>query len=179
MCRYDLCEYAARDIRVIRPNETFIFYDDFDGWEMSESGNFSLTPLATSKWINSQNANASDVCGFVRDSAYKSFASYKIAESSNSMAALVFSGALYRYAETIDFDVAFGGKLDFYIKLGPENDDKCKTAYGGDVSVAYSKDEGQSWHIFATYEVWKYRNDYFSHVIEEVGEIFIFFAQYC
>lgn len=100
----------------------------------------------------------------------KEYAGILLVSNYSKPASLMFSGVHYRFAETTSFDLPYGGKIEFYLKVAPVASVKsaCKTAYGGDINLAYSLDKGNNWIIIAIFEVWKYRKDEFTRVLIEV-----------
>ncbi len=62
----------------------------------------------------------------------------------------------------------YGGKLVFLMKMGPTVPDAsvvlCKPAYGGNVYLYYSLDEGDSWETLEILETFSFRNDNFTEV---------------
>ena len=93
---------------------------------------------------------------------------------SSTPGALSFTGFLYRYADTADLNVVHGGRIEFYLKMGPViyNDDApestCKPSFGGDVTLSYSTDQGSTWNVVNTYTPYQYRGHSFTFVEETI-----------
>jgi len=170
---FDLCiEGDQNKLSTIRQG-AYIFEDNFDYWANGTNYKPDSVMMKSAKWENVQNAKASDICGMNSISR-----AYELEHgdfvTSRKNASLVFSGVNHRYAETQDLDVRFGGNVEFYLKLAPvvsnELATECKTAFVGDVALSYSIDNGLSWQSMRNYPVWKYRNEYFQLVKEDIPE---------
>ena len=113
--------------------ETIVFHDNFDQWSTVSTSDYPSVALKSSNWIRVYNGEASDICGFNRVDRFKQYTVELQEKMLHTPAALVFSGVLFRYAETIDFDILYGGKLSFYLTFAQVSSDEssCKTAFGG------------------------------------------------
>ena len=152
-------------------HEVVIFEDTFDYWLDAADFNSSISPSA--KWNAVINARVTDICGYSNQRlTYEQHSSSAVRLFTVMESSLVFTGANERYAETTDLNLEFGGTLQFHIKLAPivENELSvtCKTAFNGDVSLKYSLNQGTSWEKLRNYPVWKYRNENFTFVTEEL-----------
>ena len=89
---------------------------------------------------------------------------------SPDMKALYFSGFDSRVAETQDLNLKHGGIVNFQLLMGPKEghrsntDSRCKEAYQGDVTVAYSTDQGHNWYDIASYQAPLYNLGKWSHI---------------
>jgi hypothetical protein len=170
---YDFCvddfDNGNTGIEVFKKG-TYVFEDNFDYWHNS-TFDPNFIHMASSKWLNINNGMASDICGFSNHSRKYEWQPDETKPLNRTQSSLVFSGVRFRNAETRDLDMRYGGAIYFAIKFAPivENElaTPCKPAYGGDVTVSYSVDNGESWEVFVSYPVWKYRKPYFS-TLEEV-----------
>ena len=173
---YDICRLheTSYDSTFLELNSGFddgiyVFEDDFDYWINSTDYTSDSVMLKSAQWSKMINAQATDICGFnPMKRPYKEEDHYPFKKSS----ALVFSGVQNRQCETSDLDVRFGGRVEFYIKLAPvvENElaTECKSSFGGNIRLLYSVDNGFSWSIIETYEVWKYRSHNFTFVNQTI-----------
>lgn len=63
---------------------------------------------------------------------------------------------------------SYGGKVVFFLKMGPSAQDPatavCKPAYGGNVYLYYSVDQGETWEILSILETFVYRKEEFTQV---------------
>ena len=154
-------------------NGVFVFEDDFDHWKNKTDYTRQSVRMASANWYDMNNAKVSDVCGIHVQEGHKGYPAIgkgvKYGEG-----ALVFTGVLLRSAITVPLDVSNGGSLNFFLKMAPFTEDEstaaCVTAYGGEVSVWYSVDNGDTWTSFGSYPVHIYRNDYFTEVKEEIPQ---------
>ncbi|CAM9373083.1 unnamed protein product, partial [Scytosiphon promiscuus] len=138
----------------------YVFEDTFEMWNVSpgaESTNISSdsNAMASARWDHVTNGQLSDVCGV-----------------GNGEGTMMFSGANFREAETLDVDMRHGGKLLFLMKMGPSVPDAttavCKPAYGGNVYLYYSLDGGGAWETLSILETFSYRTEEFTEVEVEV-----------
>ena len=168
--RFDFCQVSPRENHIKEIGEIYVFRDDFDHWEAGNNFSSSVITLASARWDNMKNAEVSSMCGVYNKENYEQYTSDGYGSSPSEKGALVFSGVLQRYADTAPVDVTYGGFLKFYLKMAPiskvGDGEECKPAYGGDVSVAYRIDSHSNWTDLASYEVWKYRNDFFTEIID-------------
>lgn len=187
---FDFCYYTPRDTTQYPFNNgVYVFEDNFDHWiqpsfsssssntisSNSDNSNVKNILMASATWQDMRNAKVSDICGVNLSplSKKKKQLQSPTIQQTNENGALVFSGVHYRYAETANLDLSYGGKLEFFLKMAPisaSSEEECRSAYSGDVSVLYSKDDGKSWEIIATYPVWKYRKENFTQIKENIPE---------
>ncbi|CAM9440901.1 unnamed protein product [Hapterophycus canaliculatus] len=132
----------------------YVFEDTFEMWNIaapSDSSNLSSNGMASARWDHLTNGQLSDICGV-----------------GNGEGTVMFSGANYREAETLDVDMRHGGKLMFLMKMGPSVPDAataaCKPAYGGNVYLYYSLDGGGAWETLSILETFSYRMEEFTEV---------------
>ena len=149
----------------------FVFEDNFDYWSNSTNYTAGSVMMKSAKWAHMKNAEASDICGI--NSITRAYElEHGDFKTSRKNASLVFSGAIERSAETNDLDVSLGGSVEFYIKLAPvvknELTTECKAAFDGDVTLSFSINGGVSWESMRNYPVWKYRNENFQFVQENI-----------
>ena len=155
-------------------NSVIVFEDDFDYWRNRTDFTTRSVMMKSARWSNMVNAETDDICGMNQAQRPHEdlFSPSKNELIMKSPSALVFSGVRHRYAETIDLDISFGGKVEFYLKLAPivENElaSECKSAFGGDVQLVYSLDHGLSWVVLKIYPVWKYRDHIFTYIKETI-----------
>ena len=85
---------------------------------------------------------------------------------------LVFGGKQRRHATTQGVNVAYGGKIEFHLKLGPliQNDlnSECQAAFEGDVVLEYNVKNNDIWETIGTYPAWKYRGEAFQFISEVI-----------
>ncbi len=131
--------------------------------------NTGAAPLV---WIGSAGDNLEDDFDPDIDMSYWSgitggFASDNCGFNSGSKA-LYFNGDYSREAITYDLNVASGGDIDFYLKIGSSvSGSNCETADNGeDIVLEYSVDGGNSWTIINTYYTGYYNN--FTHISENI-----------
>ena len=170
---YDLCIDNEMDEKTDGLQGVYIFEDNFDYWIDATHFKPESVMMKSAKWAHVVNAKASDICGVNKITRpYEREHGDFITSRKN--ASLVFSGVSQRYAETQTLDVRFGGNIEFYLKLAPVVDNEltteCKTAFVGGVILSYSINDGFSWESIRTYPVWKYRNEYFQFVKEDIPE---------
>ena len=152
----------------------YVFEDNFDYWKNDTDYSSDSIVMKSARWSNIANAKSGDICGF--NSIVRPY-EVEMPPTKDELefkrpAALVFSGVQNRFSETIDLDVRFGGRVEFYLKMAPivENElaTECKSSFGGDVNLLYSLDQGISWSILKSYPVLKYRSHNFSFVTETI-----------
>jgi hypothetical protein len=163
------------------PGGAVVFEDSFEDWYDMDYYDINMnlkfnreggpkSRMKSAKWDRIYNARATGACG--------SFSSNEIRPNtmdySSDYQALVLSGSEFRYAITEEIDLRNGGYLNFYIKyqpaLGNEATAKCKAAYTGDLTVAYSIDNGRTYSDLATYVVAEYQKTWFTFVSERLPE---------
>ncbi|GFH60768.1 hypothetical protein CTEN210_17244 [Chaetoceros tenuissimus] len=153
----------------------FVMYDDFNYWANTTNYNEDSILMKSAKWELMQNAEATTICGTNNVTKLHQQTSHFDSETGKKNAALVFSGVSERFAETKDLDLRYGGKVQFYLKLAPvvENElaTECKSAFSGDVGLAYSTNQGESWTVIRIYPLWKYRGDSFQMIEESIPEL--------
>ncbi|MFT6245673.1 MAG: gliding motility-associated-like protein [Crocinitomicaceae bacterium] len=111
---------APDSTQLLSEVQQVVFNEDFDG-----GTNPNL-------WTSITGGTPSAVCG------------------SNSGQGLYFSGALNRFAETVDLDVSQGGNVDFYLKVA-NGIAPCDDAdFGEDILFEYSTNAGLTWVTVAT-----------------------------
>lgn len=168
---FDFCHHAPRE-RISKPfrEGAYIFEDNFDYWSSSTDFTNKSVSMASARWNDMMNAETTTICGVNNLMSKRKSLQLPETEDMNRNSALVFTGVHYRYAETIDLDLSYGGMLEFFLKMAPivENDEDvlCKPAYGGDITVSFSTDKGATWNSIATYPVWKHRGETFSEILE-------------
>ena len=151
----------------------YVFEDNFDYWINASDYSVDSILMKSAKWEKIGNAKTSGICGmnYITRPYELEHGDF---QSGRNNASLVFSGVKDRYAETMDLDMRYGGRVEFYLKLAPivENEmaTECKTSFEGKVSFQYSTDGGIGWQPIRNYPIWKYRNDYFSLVEEDLPE---------
>jgi len=156
-----------------RRQGVYVFEDNFDYWMNASDYSVDSILMESAKWGKMGNAKASGICGmnYITRPYELEHGDF---QSGRKNASLVFSGVKDRYAQTIDLDMRYGGRVEFYLKLAPivENElaTECKTSFEGKVSFQYSIDGGLGWQPIKNYPIWKYRNDYFSLVEEDLPE---------
>jgi hypothetical protein len=85
----------------------YVFEDTFEYWQ--DIKNFTSNEMVSAKWANTHNVETNGYCGTPKELGGKR--------------ALVFSGEFYRYAETRDVDIYFGGWLEAELFIAPEGFD--------------------------------------------------------
>ncbi|CAN0188124.1 unnamed protein product, partial [Phaeothamnion confervicola] len=154
---YDFCDGSFEGaVRVLE--------DDFERWQNSSDP--ASNAMASGRlWSAIVNGRPGDGCG-----------------ASSGAAALFFSGADHRSAETLDLDVRWGGRLEFWLRMGPAavvmadaaatavaaDAATCRPAYGGSVHLSYSADGGGNWTELTTLQTFLYRGNDFSAVEVEL-----------
>lgn len=166
---FDICSESPSSHGV------YVMHDDFNYWTNTTNYNEDSILMKSAKWESMQNAEATTFCGTNNVTKLYQQTSHFDSETGKKNAALVFSGVNQRFAETKDLDLRYGGKVQFYLKLAPvaENElaTECKSAFSGDVSLAYSTNQGESWTVIRTYPLWKYRGDSFQMIEEGIPEM--------
>lgn len=140
---YDVCVDSFQE-------GLYIFEDTFEYWNKTFQKNLMKSAL----WENIVNGHPSDVCG--------------VPAFQGGSGALVFSGLVYRFAETVDLDVSSGGWLEAELFIAPNGWDvskeHCKTNYAGSIFIEYSVDSGKVWNLLAKYESWVWRQENFFRI---------------
>ncbi len=134
-----------------------VFQDTFDAWLGNTSG---TNPMASGQWVQVVNGVPGNQCG----TGGESLSAPPIPENTN---ALYFSGAKFRFAETVDVDIRYGGHMRFWVKFGPlvfNTDSVCKPADHGDVQISSSVDGGRTWEDLYLLETWRYRKEAFTEL---------------
>ena len=167
---FDFCVNNFRGLRRVEKFEegVYILDDNFDFWKNSTDYSSDSVQMLSGKWSKMMNAEVTDICGFNNFTRKYEIAQTDRLDFSRKPSALVFSGVQFRYAETVDLNLTNGGRVDFYLKFAPvvlnELTTLCKTAFGGDITLSFSTDKGESWVYLSTYPVWKFRKDEFKFV---------------
>lgn len=81
----------------------YVFEDTFEYWE--DVKDFKTNAMASATWNKTNNVETNNYCG--------------TAEELGGKRALVFNGEYYRYAETDDVDIIFGGWLEAELFIAP------------------------------------------------------------
>ena len=89
-------------------------------------------------WADIVNGTPSDICGSINGDA------------------LYFDGAGNRFAQTIGFDVSAGGSLRFALKVANGTAPCADAAFGQNVLLHYSINNGVSWVLMNTYFEYQY-----------------------
>lgn len=93
---FDVCEQEYE-------GGAYVFEDTFEHWQ--EENNFTSNLLRSATWNTTVNAQTTGYCG--------------VGEHTGGSKALTFNGEFYRYVETSDVDVIFGGFLEAELFLAP------------------------------------------------------------
>ena len=144
---YDVCKSEFNE-------GVYIFEDTFENWKNTS---YASTSMVSAQWNNVINGFTSDACG--------------VGENFGEKKALIFRGETIRSAETKDFDISSGGKLEFELFMPPIGWDVtnqlCRTGFQGKVYVEYSNNTGLNWTTLAEYDPKFYRQSkFFSNSIE-------------
>ena len=163
------------------PGGAVVFEDSFEDWYDMENYDINMdikfntedgpkSHMKSARWDRIFNARSTGACGSFRSNEIRP----NTMEYSSDFQALVLSGSEFRYAVTEQIDLRNGGFMNFYIKyqpaLGNEASSNCKAAYTGDLTVAYSIDNGKSYSDLATYVVADYQKEWFTFVSEQLPE---------
>jgi len=167
---YDICTLSPREVKsrpmtVTSPNPflpladslagVYVFDDDFE----SPRSDFSAP------WMEITNGNPSDACGINSELTERgNHGEFRALENRN---ALVFTGVYFRKAATSGLNVEHGGRVEFYLKMGPIASDNavCKASFE-DVILEYNV--ADQWVEFGNYPAWKFRSDSFQFVSEDI-----------
>ena len=119
-------------------------------------------------WTEIINGDRSDACGVNMQSPERGkHGGYAPVESKR---ALVFTGVRTRHAITTGLDVKHGGRVEYFLKMGPITSDalhlECKAAFS-DVTLEY-RTPSTGWKVFGTYPAWKYRGKSFQFVSQDI-----------
>ncbi|KAL7547695.1 hypothetical protein ACHAWF_010970 [Thalassiosira exigua] len=170
---YDICvsspreeDFRPRNVSSVDPlllysnNQSglYVFDDDFE------------LPLreASARWAEVINGNRSSACGVnSRPPERGNHGGFGPVQNEN---ALAFSGVHLRHATTVSLDVKHGGRVEFYIKMGPmssgDTTSECQTAFS-DVTIQYSTISAGGWITFGVLPAWIYRGEEFSFVSQD------------
>ncbi len=167
---YDICTLSPRESKsrtktVVSPNPFLPLAGSFSGVYVFDDDFESPRSEFSSPWMEIINGNPSDACGVNSEITVRGdHGGFGALENRN---ALVFTGVYVRYAATSGLNVENGGRVEFYLKMGPiDGDDAvCKTSFE-DVSLEYSI--ADQWIAFGNYPAWKFRSDSFQFVSEDI-----------
>ena len=168
---YDMCTSSPREegqrprnvsspdpllLHVHNQSGVYVFDDDFE---------LPLRP----HWTEVVNGNLSGACGVNNNPPERgNHGGFQPAVNEH---ALVFTGVQARHAATVDLNIQFGGRMEFFLKMGDtdtDDDAECKTAFS-DVLLDYKRaNVSPDWVPFATYEAWRYRGQTFQFVSREI-----------
>ncbi len=174
---YDLCISSPREEHSRSASESgthplllytnknagvYVFDDDFE---------FPLKE-ASAPWQEIINGKYSEACGVNRNPSERgNHGAFRPPDNKHS---LVFGGKQRRHAATPGLNVEYGGRVDFFLKLGPlvQNDlnSECQAAFEGDVLLEYKPDNlgEDGWTTINTYPAWKYRGESFQFISEVI-----------
>ena len=171
---YDLCvssprEENSRSRNVSNPHPlllhsgnqsgVYVFDDDFE------------QPLRKSSapWAEIINGIQSNACGVNKNAPERGDnGRHGTVVNKN---ALVFTGVHKRHAITAEFDVLHGGRVEFFLKMGPiaTEDSECKTAES-EVTLEYSTASNGEWVAFGAFPAWKYRGRDYQFISQDIPE---------
>ncbi|KAL7534250.1 hypothetical protein ACHAXR_005758 [Thalassiosira sp. AJA248-18] len=171
---YDICissprEENSRPRNVSSPDPLLLFSGSQDGVYIFDA-DFEL-PLKneTAPWPEIVNGNRSSVCGV--NSQVPERGNHGGFQPVRNKNALVFTGVHTRHATTVGLNIQHGGRVEFYLKMGPIDTDgstsECKTAFS-DVTLEYSTTSDDGWKTFGTYPAWKYRGQEFQFISQVI-----------
>lgn len=146
---YDICyNYFERSPGL------FIFEDTFENWQ---NISFQSNLMKSAKWSKIQSAFPNSYCG-----------------AKKGKKSLSFRGENPRFAETKDFDLSLGGRVDGWMFMPPLSYDVdnpfCRTGYIGTVNLEYSINKGVNWTTIVAYNPAVYRSDEFFHISVDIPE---------
>ncbi|KAL9183161.1 hypothetical protein ACHAXT_004948 [Thalassiosira profunda] len=159
---YDICvssprEEGHRPRDVSSPDPLLLFSNNQSGVCVFDDDFELAVRNASAPWSDIINGDRSSACGVNNKAVERgNHAGYQPLPNSN---ALVFTGVHTRQATTAGLDVRHGGRVEFFLKMGPilvegaESD--CKAAFS-DVILEY-RTESSNWATLATYPAWGYR----------------------
>ena len=168
---YDFCYNDGGDNSLTFNSNTESSTSELGVYMYEENFSRSNNSTLVERWTRMKNAKVSKICGYNVNQSPKPWIKQKMIDDT----ALVFSGVHSRYAETIDVEVTYGGRLQFFLKLAPpipeeeEDTSLCKSAYGDcDINLDYSLDKGKTWVTINTFRTWKYRDEHFTKIIQQL-----------
>jgi len=165
---YDLCvssprEESSRPRNVSESNPLLLYSEDTSGVYVFDD-DFEDVNKA-SPWSEIINGEMSDACGFNTRPPEGGN------QSNNSTKALVFTGFNTRQAVTTYLDLTYGGRVEFYLKMGPISygmfNTECKTAYS-DVIIEYRASVDTDWTTFGVYQAYHYRGSSFKFISVDI-----------
>jgi len=170
---YDLCVSSPREENSRPRNVTdlhplllysgnqsgvFIFDDDFE------------QPLrnVSAPWSEIVNGDRSSACGV--NSRPPERGMHGGFEPPMNKKALVFTGVATRLAITAGMNIEHGGRVEFYLKMGPistDDNSECKSAFS-DVILEYITISASEWVTFGSFPAWMYRGEEFQFVSRDI-----------
>ena len=137
----------------------YVFDDDFE------------QPLrnSSSPWAEIVNGMQSNACGVNKNAPERGYNGNHGPDVNKN--ALVFTGVHKRHAITAEFDVLHGGRVEFFLKMGPiaTEDSECKEAES-EVTLEYSTASAGEWVAFGTFPAWKYRGWDYQFISQDIPE---------
>jgi len=167
---YDLCissprEESSRPRNVSEANPLILYSEETSGVYVFDD-DFEDVNKA-SPWSEIINGEMSDACGFNTRPPEGGN------QSNNSTKALVFTGLNTRQATTTNLDLTYGGRVEFYLKMGPISygmfNTECKTAYS-DVIIEYRPSKSDEWIQFSIYQAYHFRGTQFQFVSVDIPQ---------
>ena len=128
-------------------------------WSLPEYANTRQDGRASAFFDAVYNAAPSSICG-----------------TQEGDSALIFTGEVFRWAETTDVNLVFGGRIDFYLKYGggrvaqeglSTTEQPCYVVYDGRLTLSYSVDGGTTWGLIKEYGM-EYQKTSFTRVEQEL-----------
>jgi len=165
---YDLCISSPREEHVSSSHPLLLYTNENAGVHVFDDDFEFPLKKASAAWQEIINGRYSDACGVNRNPSERgNHGSFRPQDNKN---ALVFGGKQRRHAITPALNVEFGGKVEFYLKLGPLIQDdlnsECQAAFEGDVILEYNTNN--AWMTIGTYPAWRYRGESFQHISEVI-----------
>jgi len=112
---FDFCYDESHTLDSVNENKPFIdgaciFEDSFDYWK--NETNYSLESVYTpsARWAKIENAQVTNICGVNNITRKHEMPTSELEKLLWSPKSLVFSGLHFRFAETMDLDLRYGGE---------------------------------------------------------------------
>ena len=158
---YDLCVSSPREENA-RPNHVsdldplLLYSESYSGVYVFDDDFEDPTRNASAPWVEIINGYQSTECGVNNQPPERGF--HHGYQSIDNKQALVFTGVQTRHAITSDLDLTYGGRVEFYLKMGSlTGNTECKAAFS-DVILEYRTNVNSEWTVFGSYAAYLYRD---------------------
>ena len=178
---YDLCvssprEESSRPRNVSDTNPLLLYSGNQSGVYVFDDDFEQSAKLSPPWWSEIINGNQSNACGINTQPPQRgNHAGFEPVANSK---ALVFAGVQTRHAITAGLNVEHGGRVEFYLKMGPltvadgsTSISECKPAFS-DVTLEYKTSlNDDDWVTFGTYPAYLYRGQEFKFVSQDIPQL--------